>query len=161
MHEQYHFLLRYSVDLFDQTLEIQEDDSPGESEGFTTALSRQGRHHIPGEVESSITTMMKAGAVLQPWPPTAQQSAWAYLLHIKKESLSSQVLHCDRYKVEFGMVTCNWEVGSGMHLLPTFTFHGSRKPGKRGRHRGLLNLCNIRRVALHGKHNCSSPVPSS
>ena len=71
-----------------------------------------------------------------------------------EKGLSSQLIHCDSCKAEFGMVFWNWEVGSGMHLLLTFTFHGGRKPGKRGEGRCrqcLLNLRNIRRIVLHGK----------
>ena len=71
---------------------------------------------------------------------------------LTKESLSSQLIHCDRCKAEFWMFAWNWEVGSGMRLLSTFTFHEVVSPGKgeRGRCRWLLNHCNIR-VALHGK----------
>ena len=61
------------------------------------------------------------------------------------------------------MVAWTWGVGNGMHLLLTHShFMEVISPGigERGRRRWLLNLRNIRCVALHEKkqnHNCSSP----
>ena len=124
-------------------------------------LSR-GRHHSPDEVRGGITALKKAGALLQPWPPTPEQSAWACLLHIKRRVAAHRwsIVIAVKCNLGWSLGPEKWGVGWIYHLHSYFMEFVSPGKGERGRHRWLLNLHNIRRVVLHGKkqnHNRSSP----
>ena len=143
--------------------------------GSITVLSKHGNmtdlenhrmawHHNPGEVEGSITALMKAGAVLQPWQ-TAGQSVRACLLHIKKRpsAHSWSIVIAVKWNLKLSLGLGEWPVGCIYYIHSHFMeVISSGKEGKCCR-QWLLNLCNIQQVALHGNkwnHNRSTPSAS-